>query len=164
VVSNIIELMSFITTKHTAGSDNNNVYRLTQTIMSTPQLLPHRTSLDPSRLRIPDTRSLDDCIRYWDLGDEHRGLPLPLKDWPKTFKPSTYRSEAVKWGKIQKVVHEFREVCDSDRDVFESHYPGLSCHYAKLCKAINVERRVRGDLMERPKKRRCVEEAGAVDV
>jgi hypothetical protein len=131
-----------------------------------PPLLPpsSSSSLDPSQLCIPDTQTLDDCIRYWDLGDERRGLPLPLKDWPKTFRPSTYRSEAVKWGKIQKVMHEFHDVCASNRGVFESRYPGLSSQYAKLCKAVNIKRQERGELSERPKKWRCVKDSSTTDV
>jgi hypothetical protein len=85
-----------------------------------------------------------------------------LKNWPSSFKPSTYRSEAVKWGKIKNVVHEYRDVCGSDRDMFESCYPGLSDRYAKLCKAINTERQTRGELVERPKKRQRVEAGGDV--
>jgi hypothetical protein len=146
------------------GPRKCDVNRPTQTMSESLPLLPPSSLLNPSRLRIPDTRTLDDCIRYWDLGDERRGLPLPLKDWPKTFKPSTYRSEAVKWGKIQKVMHEFHDVCASNRGVFESHYPGLSSQYAKLCKAVNIKRQERGELSERPKKRRRVEDSNTADV
>ena len=71
-----------------------------------PQL-PDPSTLDPSRLRVPETHTLDDCIRYWDLGDVHKGLLVPLKTWLKVFKPSMYHSEAVKWGKIKMVVHEY---------------------------------------------------------
>jgi hypothetical protein len=110
--------------------------------------------LDPARLRIPDTHSLDDCLQYWDFGDESKGLPLALKDWPIRFKPSAYRSEAVKWGKIQKVVSEFRNTCGSDRERFEGLYPGLSGKYTKLVKAIDIEREKREVLVRRPKKRR----------
>jgi len=113
--------------------------------------------LDPSRLCIPDTRSLDDCLQYWDFGQESKGLLVPLKDWPLHFKPSAYRSEAVKWGKIQKVVSEFCKACGSDRERFEALYPGLSQQYTKLLKAIDLERERRDELVRRPKKRRRVE-------
>ena len=124
--------------------------------------VPDSATIDPSRLRIPDTHTLDECLRYWDNGDVHKGLLVPLKNWPSSFKPSTYRSEAVKWGKIKNVVHEYRDVCGSDRDMFESCYPGLSDRYAKLCKAINTERQTRGELVERPKKRQRTETSADV--
>lgn len=108
--------------------------------------------LDPKRLRIPDTHTLDDCIRYWDHGDIQKGLLLPLKDWPTMFKPSSYRSEAVKLGKIKIVVHEFREIYKSDHKRFERQYPGLLGKYSKLIQAINTVRRERGELTERRRK------------
>jgi len=119
--------------------------------LASSQPLP--TMMDPSKFQIPDTRSLDDCLRYWNIGDEYKGIPLPLRDWPAKFKPSAYRSEAVKWGKIAKVVEEFQDFCDSDHQVFESRFPGLSSRYTKLVKAINSEREKRDDLVRRPKKR-----------
>src|SRR3984885_6150826 len=131
---------------------------LTDSSIQPPQP-PDPSTLDPSRLRVPETHTLDDCIRYWDLGDAHKGLLVPLKTWPKVFKPSTYRSEAVKWGKIKMVVHEYRDVCESDHIKFNNCYPGLSDHYAKLCKAINTERQARGELVERHKKRQRVADA-----
>lgn len=123
-------------------------------LINTPTTARDTPPVDPSRLRIPDTHSLSDCIRYWEVGDNRRGLTLPLSVWPSTFKPSSYRSEAVKWGKIQKVVHEFRVVCKSDHKEFDTQYPGLLTQYAKLFKAVNVARQSRGELVERPNRRR----------
>jgi hypothetical protein len=111
------------------------------------------TNLDVARLRIPDTCSLQDCLHYWNLGDVERGLPLALKKWPLHFKPSAYRQEAVKWGKIRKVVNEFQDFYNSDIHLFEAQYPGLSLKYTDLVKAIDVEREKRNDLVRRPRKR-----------
>jgi hypothetical protein len=81
---------------------------------------------------------------------------VPLKDWPSKFKPSTYRREAAKWGKVEKVVKEFQD-CSSDHRQFEARYPGLSCSYTKLLKAIDAERERRGELVRRPSKRQRTE-------
>lgn len=128
---------------------------LVNPMLSPRPLSPSRT-LDPSQLHIPDMHTLDDCIRFWKSRDDRHGLPLALKLWPKTFKLATYRSEAVKWGKIAKVMHEFVEICGSDHAEFDEHFPGLSNQYAKLCKAVDVTRKARGKLQERPKKRQRV--------
>lgn len=117
---------------------------------------PAMQGVDPSKLRIPDTRSLNDCLRFWETGDTSKGLLVPLKDWPSRFKPSSYRREAAKWGKVEKVVKEFRD-CSSDHDQFEARYPGLSCSYTKLLKAIDAERECRGELVRRPSKRQRTE-------
>ena len=50
-------------------------------------------------------------------------------------------------------MHEFKHICQSDHDEFETQYPGLSNQYAKLCKAISIARKARGELQERPRKK-----------
>lgn len=76
---------------------------------------------------------------------------MPLKQWPTLCKPSRYRSEAVKWGRIQKVVDEYERVCMGDNNTFQAKYPGLAPHYTKLYKAIDVERKRRNEC--RPRRR-----------
>lgn len=122
-----------------------------------PTTLPH--TVDPAKPRIPDTRTLDDCIRFWNFGDEGRGLRLCLKDWPSAFDKRSYRSEAVKWGRIQRVVDEFEKHCRGDRAVFDSQYPGLSGRYTKLVEAVDAARERRGELTRRPKRKRSGEQA-----
>jgi hypothetical protein len=89
------------------------------------------------------------------LGDKTKGLLLPLKEWPVRFKPSSYRTESAKWGKIKKVIIEY-SACGSDRQHFEARYPGLSGKFTKLLTAINVQREESGQLVRRPKKRRRI--------
>jgi hypothetical protein len=99
--------------------------------------------------RIPKTTSVDDAIRYWEMGDESRGLDLPLKVWVFTYKPSEYRSQAQKLSMIGIVRAEFAEVCSGDWEVFERRYPGLRYQYTKLVKAVRVARIARGDTKSR---------------
>ncbi|GBE89867.1 hypothetical protein SCP_1701930 [Sparassis crispa] len=86
----------------------------------------------------PGSRAVLHSDTVTDIHHHQKGLLLPLKEWPKHFKPSQYRSEAVKWGKIQKVVDKYYTAYGSNRQTFDQLYPGLSTKYTQLVRAINA--------------------------
>ena len=55
----------------------------------------------------------------------------------------------MKWGRIQRIVNEFEQVCNGDRQVFETKYPGLASQYTKLYKAVDIERERRKERLPR---------------
>lgn len=117
--------------------------------VATLNLMQFLGNMDPAKFRVPTTKSLDDCLRFWNTADESRGLLVPLRDWPTLFKPSQYRTEAVKWGRIRRVVREFEEHCGGDRDEFEECFPALADSYTKLWKAVDKAREEREELVRR---------------
>jgi len=64
--------------------------------------------------------------------------------------------ESVNIGKTMFNAGSFH---NADHIKFNDRYPGLSNHYAKLCKTINMERQARGELVEWPKKQQRVADA-----
>ncbi|KAJ7143011.1 hypothetical protein C8R44DRAFT_726298 [Mycena epipterygia] len=103
--------------------------------------------LRPSR--IPETKSLDDALLYWEHGSPEKGLIVPLKDWTMRFKSSEYATEAVKFGNIRFVCEEFRVRCGGDHGAFEAKFPGLRNRFTMLMKAVRAERKIRGDTKSR---------------
>src|ERR1700678_3687412 len=95
--------------------------------------------------RIPECRSLDDALRYWNDGAPEKGLITALKLWPDIYSSSAYASEAVKFGNIRFVTQEFTKHCDGSWLVFEELYPGLRHKYTRLLKAVRVARKRRGE-------------------
>lgn len=102
--------------------------------------------------RIPTTHSLDDALRYWDLGDPARGLNVPLKKWSATYAPEQYRSEAQKLSMIEKVRDEFVVHCGGDMARFNERFPGLRGKYTNLLLAVRAARKERGDTRSRNRK------------
>lgn len=109
-----------------------------------PPTMPQVTS-SQQPARIPETRSLDDALRYWESGAPERGLMVPLKLWASTYSTSDYASQAVKLGHIRFVQHEFYVICEGDYGLFESRFPGLRYKYTKLIKAVANARKDRGE-------------------
>jgi len=110
---------------------------------------------EPSRPPcIPKTTSLDDAIKYWEKGDEAKGLDLPLKVWIYAYRPSEYRMEAQKLSMINIVRTEFVERCNRDWTIFEQQYPGLRYQYTKLVKAVRAARITRGETKPRQRQRK----------
>lgn len=108
---------------------------------------PPRPAPKPSR--IPETKSLDDALRYWEHGAPEKGLNIPLKEWSTQFESSEYASEAVKLGNIRFVCEEFNLQCGGDHGRFEAKFPGLRRRFTMLMKAVRTERKVRGDTKSR---------------
>ena len=136
--------------------------------LSTPQL-PPRVPTSPERprsttqteqiaasgpSRIPECRSLDDALRYWNDGAPEKGLITALKLWPDLYSSSAYASEAVKFGNIRFVTEEFSKHCDGSWPVFEELFPGLRYKYTRLLKAVRVARKRRGEAKSRRSSRR----------
>lgn len=108
--------------------------------------------------RIPATHTLDDVIRYWEVGDSSKGLNIPLCGWMSTFDSKQYRTEAQKFSMIEKVYNEYAIHCNHDDSIFDSQYPGLRTSYTKLVIAVRAARIERGDTKARqPRKRRRVD-------
>ncbi|KAJ6459812.1 hypothetical protein C8R47DRAFT_1081194 [Mycena vitilis] len=107
------------------------------------------TEQAPAPSRIPETKTLDDALEYWERGSPRKGLNVPLKDWATQFKSSEYRTEAVKLGNIRSVCTEFNIQCGGDHAVFEERYPGLRRRFTMLMKAVRTERKLRGDAKSR---------------
>ncbi|KAF7351924.1 hypothetical protein MVEN_01154200 [Mycena venus] len=99
----------------------------------------------PRPSRIPETKTLDDALAYWEHGAPQKGLDVPLKDWAALFKSSEYTSEAVKLGNIQFVCDEFRVHCNGDFTTFEERFPGLRRKFTALMKAVRAARKLRGE-------------------
>ena len=139
--------------------------------ISTPQL-PPRVPTSPERprssahttqtvqiatgspSRIPECRSLDDALRYWNDGAPEKGLITALKLWPDLYSSSEYASEAVKFGNIRFVTEEFTKHCDGSWPLFEELFPGLRHKYTRLLKAVRVARKRRGEAKSRRSSRR----------
>jgi hypothetical protein len=96
---------------------------------------------------------LDDALTYWNHGAPAKGLDVPLKDWAILFKSSDYKSEAVKFGNIRFVCEEFRIHCNGDFAAFEEKFPGLRQRFTMLMKAVQAERKLRGDTKARNSKK-----------
>ncbi|KAJ7146653.1 hypothetical protein C8R44DRAFT_864392 [Mycena epipterygia] len=110
---------------------------------------PETPSEAPRPSRIPETKTLDDALLYWEHGSPQKGLLVPLKDWTTHFKPSEYATEAVKFGNIRFVCEEFRVRCVGDHGAFEAKFPGLQDRFTMLMKAVRAERKMRGDTNSR---------------
>ncbi|KAJ7087564.1 hypothetical protein B0H15DRAFT_982779 [Mycena belliarum] len=108
---------------------------------------PSPLPLGPSR--IPETKSLDDALEYWEHGSPQKGLNIPLKNWSTQFKSAEYASEAVKLGNIRFVCEEFQVRFGGDHVAFEAKFPGMRNKFTMLMKAIRVERKLRGETKSR---------------
>jgi hypothetical protein len=118
-----------------------------------PQVQVHRPLISLGPPRIPETRSLDDALRYWEEGDEGKGLIVPLNRWCIGYQPSAYRSQAQKLSMIGIVCDEFNGHCKGDWELFEQTYPGLRYKYTKLVKAVRDARIMRGETKQRHRRR-----------
>ncbi|KAF7334010.1 hypothetical protein MVEN_02306200 [Mycena venus] len=98
----------------------------------------------PQPSRIPETKTLDDALTYWEHGAPQKGLDVPLKEWATLFKSSEYASEAVKLGNIRFGCEEFRVHCNGDFAAFEEKFPGMQRKFTMLMKAVRAERKLRG--------------------
>ncbi|KAF7354486.1 hypothetical protein MVEN_01137900 [Mycena venus] len=103
----------------------------------------------PQPSRIPETKTLDDALTYWEHGAPQKGLDVPLKEWATLFKSSEYTSEAVKLGNIRFVCEEFRIHCNGDFAVFEEKFPGMRRKFTMLMKSVRAERKLRGEAKSR---------------
>ncbi|KAJ7149449.1 hypothetical protein C8R43DRAFT_1128452 [Mycena crocata] len=103
----------------------------------------------PAPSRIPETKTLDDALEYWEHGSPQKGLNVALKTWSTVFKPSEYTSEAVKLGNIRFVCEEFSVHCGGDYGSFETKFPGLRKKFTMLMKAVRTERKRRGETKSR---------------
>ncbi|KAJ7456105.1 hypothetical protein FB451DRAFT_1564714 [Mycena latifolia] len=128
---------------------------------STPQTLATPVQLPPSPpslpglgpARIPETKTLDDALQYWERGSPQKGLNVPLKDWSTLFRSTEYASEAVKLGNIRFVCEEFLVQCGGDHERFETKFPGLRKRFTMLMKAVRAERKIRGDTKSRSRRK-----------
>ncbi|KAG6829692.1 hypothetical protein H0H92_003810 [Tricholoma furcatifolium] len=123
----------------------NNVDHL----MHRPTPSPSPPPLKPPHPVIPMTTSLDDALRYWDEGDAEKGLTIPLKEWPTTYKRDYGTNEAVKFCNIRFVRDEFLHHCNGDFAVFEERYPNLRTQWARLIQAVRRARQERGEAKHR---------------
>lgn len=112
---------------------------------------PPALALRPTR--IPETKSLDDALQYWERGSPEKGLTIPLKDWSQLFKSSEYSSEAVKLGNIRFVCEEFQTRFKGDYDTFEAKFPGLRGKFTLLMKAVRAQRKLRGETKSRARRK-----------
>lgn len=103
----------------------------------------------PSPSRIPETKTLDDALEYWEHGSPDKGLNIALKNWSDIFKPSEYKSEAVKLGNIRFVCDEFNIHCGGNYGRFGMKFPGLRNKFTVLMKAVRAERKMRGETKSR---------------
>ncbi|KAF7342137.1 hypothetical protein MVEN_01801400 [Mycena venus] len=103
----------------------------------------------PQPSRIPETKTLDEALAYWEHGAPQKGLDVPLKEWATLFKSSEYTSEAVKLGNIRFVCEEFRIHCNGDFAVFEEKFPGMRRKFTMLMKSVRAERKLRGEAKSR---------------
>ncbi|KAJ7221991.1 hypothetical protein C8J57DRAFT_1253744 [Mycena rebaudengoi] len=98
---------------------------------------------------IPQTKTLDDALDYWQHGAPEKGLTVPLSEWSQRFKSSQYASEAVKLGNIRFVCEEYLIQCGSDNNKFDNMYPGLRKKFTKLMMAVRTARKLRGETKAR---------------
>ncbi|KAJ7907750.1 hypothetical protein B0H13DRAFT_1879293 [Mycena leptocephala] len=129
----------------------------TGTIPSPPLSSNHPVSPPPTYIprpsRIPETKSLDDALAFWEHGSPQNGLDVPLKNWPTVFKSLEYASEAVKLGNIRFVCEEFQVHYGGDSTRFEAKFPGLREKFTMLMKAVRAERKLRGDTKSRNRRK-----------
>ncbi|KAJ7269030.1 hypothetical protein C8J57DRAFT_1509246 [Mycena rebaudengoi] len=107
--------------------------------------------------RIPQTKTLDDALDYWQRGAPEKGLTVPLSEWSQRFKSSQYASEAVKLGNIRFVCEEYLIQCGSDNNKFDDMYPGLRKKFTKLMMAVRTARKLRGETKARCSHKHCVQ-------
>ncbi|KAJ7629321.1 hypothetical protein B0H17DRAFT_1150635 [Mycena rosella] len=103
--------------------------------------------------RIPETKTLDDALKYWEYGSPQKGLNVPLKNWSSLFKTAEYASEAVKHGNIRFFCEEFQDRCGGNHASFEAKFPGLRGKFTMLMKAVQAERKLRGETKSRSRRK-----------
>lgn len=116
---------------------------------------PPPTPTPPPRRpgRIPRTTTLDVAMKYWEEGDQRKGLLTPLCDWPKYFEPAEYRRESQKRIQIKMVCHdEYIVDCGRDRAVMEARYPGLLDSYTNLMHQVRRRRQADGKIATRTRR------------
>ncbi|KAJ7778003.1 hypothetical protein DFH07DRAFT_766219 [Mycena maculata] len=144
---------SHVTTTMSDGSSNHHLLHAHPQPRSPASVdLPLSPSPPLQTLRpshIPETKSLDDALEYWEHGSPEKGLNVPLKDWSALFKSSEYTSEAVKLSNIRFVCEEFQGRCTGDYNIFETRFPGLRKKFTMLMKAVRAEHKIRGETKSR---------------
>ncbi|TFY81727.1 hypothetical protein EWM64_g2287 [Hericium alpestre] len=105
-------------------------------------------------LIIPTIHSLSDVIRYWEIGDIHHGLTVPLGKWRPNFYRSAQQRERVKWANASHVYEEYCRL-GKDLDRFNEEYPGLQGDnkYSQLLDAVRERRKALGIIKPRVRKK-----------
>ncbi|KAJ7655921.1 hypothetical protein B0H17DRAFT_1146313 [Mycena rosella] len=142
------KIQGLIGSSASPASGSRITYASPESVASSPPLPPRA---GPSR--IPETKTLDDALEYWEYGSPQKGLNVPLKNWSSLFKSAEYASEAVKHGNVWFVCEEFQVRFGGDHASFEAKFPGLRGKFTMLMKAVWAERKLRGETKSRSRRK-----------